>query len=155
MAFFWGLITYMCADGAAVPKSAGNGRTSTYASIVGVLRERGYAVLYRRRFVPTERGRVVTAFLETWFARWVADGFTGRMEADLDRVAGGTTREAPGKAADRARTAGRGPQRNAKRDSTKDREGAETPSKIPSKTPANTPELPVRGRSRGGMDLGL
>ncbi len=67
----------------------GIGRPSTYASIVGVLRERGYAVLYRRRFVPTERGRVVTAFLETWFARWVADGFTGRMEADLDRVAGG------------------------------------------------------------------
>ena len=41
------------------------------------------------RFVPTERGRVVTAFLETWFARWVAEGFTTRMEADLDRVAGG------------------------------------------------------------------
>ena len=67
----------------------GIGRPSTYASIVGVLRERGYAVLYRRRFVPTERGRMVTAFLETWFARWVAEGFTTRMEADLDRVAGG------------------------------------------------------------------
>ena len=67
----------------------GIGRPSTYAAIVGVLRERGYAVLYRRRFVPTERGRVVTAFLETWFARWVAEGFTTRMEADLDRVAGG------------------------------------------------------------------
>ena len=67
----------------------GIGRPSTYASVVGVLRERGYAVLYRRRFVPTERGRVVTAFLETWFARWVAEGFTGEMEADLDRVAGG------------------------------------------------------------------
>ena len=67
----------------------GIGRPSTYAAIVGVLRERGYAVLYRRRFVPTERGRVVTAFLETWFARWVAEGFTGEMEADLDRVAGG------------------------------------------------------------------
>ena len=67
----------------------GIGRPSTYAAIVGVLRERGYAVLYRRRFVPTERGRVVAAFLETWFARWVAEGFTTRMEADLDRVAGG------------------------------------------------------------------
>ena len=73
----------------------GIGRPSTYAAIVGVLRERGYAVLYRRRFVPTERGRVVTAFLETWFARWVAEGFTTRMEADLDRVAGG---EAAGEA---------------------------------------------------------
>ena len=39
----------------------GIGRPSTYAAIVAVLRERGYAVLYRRRFVATERGRVVTA----------------------------------------------------------------------------------------------
>ena len=67
----------------------GIGRPSTYAAIVGVLRERGYAVLYRRRFVPTERGRVVTAFLETWFARWMAYGFTGEMETELDRVAEG------------------------------------------------------------------
>ena len=67
----------------------GIGRPSTYASIVGVLRERGYAVLYRRRFVPTERGRVVTAFLEAYFEPWVAYGFTTEMEADLDRVAAG------------------------------------------------------------------
>ncbi len=67
----------------------GIGRPSTYASIVTVLRERGYAVLYRRRFVPTERGRVVTAFLEAYFTRWVAYGFTTEMEADLDRVAAG------------------------------------------------------------------
>ena len=67
----------------------GIGRPSTYASTVGVLRERGYAVLYRRRFVPTERGRVVTAFLEACFPHWVAYGFTGEMEADLDRVAEG------------------------------------------------------------------
>ena len=69
----------------------GIGRPSTYAAIVGVLRERGYVVLYRRRFVPTERGRVVTAFLETYFARWVAYGFTTELEADLDRVAEGAT----------------------------------------------------------------
>ena len=69
----------------------GIGRPATYATIVGVLRERGYAVLYRRRFVPTERGRVVTAFLERYFAKWVAYGFTTAMEADLDRVAGGGT----------------------------------------------------------------
>ncbi|MDE0407603.1 MAG: type I DNA topoisomerase [Alphaproteobacteria bacterium] len=67
----------------------GIGRPSTYASIVGVLRERGYAVLYRRRFVPTERGRVVTAFLEAYFGKWVAYRFTTDMEADLDRVAAG------------------------------------------------------------------
>ena len=69
----------------------GIGRPSTYASIVGVLRERGYVLMYRRRFVPTERGRVVTAFLETWFARWVAYGFTTDLEAELDRVAEGAT----------------------------------------------------------------
>ena len=67
----------------------GIGRPSTYASIVDVLRARGYAVLYRRRFVPTESGRVVTAFLEAYFAPWVAYGFTTGMEADLDRVAEG------------------------------------------------------------------
>ena len=70
-------------------EALGIGRPSTYASIVGVLRERGYAVLYRRRFVPTERGRVVTAFLEAYFAKWVAWRFTTGMEADLDRVAAG------------------------------------------------------------------
>ena len=70
-------------------EALGIGRPSTYASIVGVLREREYVVLYNRRFIPTERGRVVTAFLEAYFARWVAYGFTTDMEADLDRVAAG------------------------------------------------------------------
>ena len=55
----------------------GIGRPSTYAAIVGVLRERGYAVLYRRRFVPTERGRVVTAFLE---AQDVVNNWTKTVE---------------------------------------------------------------------------
>ena len=68
----------------------GIGRPSTYAAIVGVLREREYAVLHKRRFVPTERGRVVTAFLERFFARWVASEFTAALERDLDRIAGGT-----------------------------------------------------------------
>ena len=54
-----------------------------------VLRARGYAVLYRRRFVPTERGRIVTAFLEAYFEPWIVYGFTTGMEADLDRVAEG------------------------------------------------------------------
>ena len=67
----------------------GIGRPSTYASIVDVLRERGYVVLYRRRFVPTERGRIVTAFLEAYFEPWVAYGFTTDLEADLDRVGRG------------------------------------------------------------------
>ncbi len=67
----------------------GIGRPSTYASIVGVLRERDYVVVHNRRFVPVERGRVVTAFLERYFGRWVAYGFTDGMERDLDRVARG------------------------------------------------------------------
>ena len=70
-------------------ETLGIGRPSTYASIVGVLREREYVVLYHRRFVPTERGRVLTAYLEAYFAHWVAYDFTTAMEADLDRVAAG------------------------------------------------------------------
>ena len=67
----------------------GIGRPSTYAAIVGVLRERDYVVVHNRRFVPVERGRVVTAFLERYFGRWVAYGFTDGMERELDRVARG------------------------------------------------------------------
>ena len=58
--------------------------------MVAALRECEYVVLYHRRFVPTtERGRVLTAYLEAHFARWVAYGFTTAIEADLDRVAAG------------------------------------------------------------------
>ena len=67
----------------------GIGRPSTYAAIVGVLLDREYAVLHHRRFIPTERGRVVTAFLDAFFADWVAYGFTAGLEEDLDRIAGG------------------------------------------------------------------
>ena len=67
----------------------GIGRPSTYAAIVGVLQERQYVALMNRQFVPLERGRVVTAFLEQFFETWVDYGFTAGLEADLDRVAGG------------------------------------------------------------------
>ena len=67
----------------------GIGRPSTWAAIVAVLQQRDYAILHDRRFVPTERGRIATAFLEAFFGRWVEYGFTAAMEADLDRVAGG------------------------------------------------------------------
>ena len=67
----------------------GIGRPSTYAAIVGVLRDREYVVPHDRRFVPTERGRVATAFLGAFFADWVADGFTADLERDLDRIAAG------------------------------------------------------------------
>ena len=68
----------------------GIGRPSTWAAILAVLQERGYALVHERRFVPTERGRVVTAFLEGFFGGWVDYGFTAAMEADLDRIAGGS-----------------------------------------------------------------
>ena len=67
----------------------GIGRPSTWAAMLAVLWEREYALLHERRFVPTERGRVATAFLEVYFGRWVEYGFTAAMEADLDRIAGG------------------------------------------------------------------
>ena len=67
----------------------GIGRPSTWVAIVAVLQERGYAILHDRRFVPTERGRVATAFLEAFFGGWVETGFTAAMEEDLDRIAGG------------------------------------------------------------------
>ena len=66
----------------------GIGRPSTYAAIVGVLRERDYVLMHDRRFVPTERGRVVTAFLQAFFGAYVAYGFTADLERTVqDRVA--------------------------------------------------------------------
>ena len=67
----------------------GIGRPSTWAATIAVLRERGYAVLHERRLVPTERGRVLAAFLEHGFGRWMDYGFTAAMEDDLDRIAAG------------------------------------------------------------------
>ncbi len=67
----------------------GIGRPSTWEAILAVPVERGYAVLHRHRFVPTERGRVVSAFLEHGVARWMDYGFTAAMDDDLDRIAAG------------------------------------------------------------------
>ena len=67
----------------------GIARPSTCAAIVGVLLERSYVVPEDRRLVPLEGGRVATAFLEAFFGTWVDDGFTGSLERDLDRIAGG------------------------------------------------------------------
>ena len=67
----------------------GIGRPSTWAAIIAVLQARGYAVLHERRLLPTGRGRVLTAFLEHGFGRWMDYGFTAAMEDDLDRIAAG------------------------------------------------------------------
>ncbi|HQT84045.1 MAG: DNA topoisomerase I [Acidiphilium sp. 37-64-53] len=67
----------------------GIGRPSTYASILTVLRERNYVRMDARRFIPEDRGRLVTAFLVSFFARYVETGFTAALEEKLDEVSDG------------------------------------------------------------------
>ncbi|MDF3073583.1 MAG: topA [Alphaproteobacteria bacterium] len=67
----------------------GIGRPSTYASIIEVLQARNYVKLDRKRFIPEDRGRIVTAFLDSYFKRYVEYDFTAKLEEDLDEVSGG------------------------------------------------------------------
>ena len=67
----------------------GIGRPSTYASILTVLRDREYVRLENRRFIPEDRGRLVTAFLTSFFERYVDTGFTAALEEQLDDISGG------------------------------------------------------------------
>ena len=67
----------------------GIGRPSTYARILSVLQERDYVRLESRRFVPEDRGRIVTAFLSGFFDRYVQYDFTAELEEQLDGVARG------------------------------------------------------------------
>lgn len=67
----------------------GIGRPSTYASIIQVLQDRDYVVLDKKRFVPAERGRIVTAFLVNFFEKYVGYDFTADLEEQLDDVSGG------------------------------------------------------------------
>jgi DNA topoisomerase I len=67
----------------------GIGRPSTYASIISVLQDRDYVVLDKRRFVPEDRGRLVTAFLSNFFSRYVEYTFTADLENQLDDISGG------------------------------------------------------------------
>jgi DNA topoisomerase-1 len=69
----------------------GIGRPSTYASILQVLQDRTYVRLEHRRFLPEDRGRLVTAFLTSFFERYVEYGFTADLENQLDDVSGGRT----------------------------------------------------------------
>ncbi len=64
----------------------GIGRPSTYASILQVLKDRKYVRLDKRRLIPEDRGRIVVAFLENFFARYVEYDFTAGLEDQLDRV---------------------------------------------------------------------
>ena len=63
----------------------GIGRPSTYASILQVLKDRSYVRLDKKRLVPEDKGRVVVAFLENFFARYVEYDFTASLEEQLDR----------------------------------------------------------------------
>jgi DNA topoisomerase-1 len=67
----------------------GIGRPSTYASILQVLQDREYVKLEKKRFVPEDRGRLVTAFLSSFFERIVHYDFTARLEDQLDEISGG------------------------------------------------------------------
>jgi DNA topoisomerase-1 len=64
----------------------GIGRPSTYASILQVLKDRGYVRIDKKRLVPEDKGRVLTAFLESFFARYVEYDFTAGLEEQLDRI---------------------------------------------------------------------
>ena len=64
----------------------GIGRPSTYASILQVLKDRGYVRLEKKRLIPEDKGRVLTAFLENFFARYVEYDFTASLEEQLDKV---------------------------------------------------------------------
>ncbi|MGH6954475.1 MAG: type I DNA topoisomerase, partial [Alphaproteobacteria bacterium] len=67
----------------------GIGRPSTYASTIEILLDRTYVRLDKRRFVPEDRGRIVTAFLTSFFERYVQYNFTADLEERLDDVSGG------------------------------------------------------------------
>jgi len=67
----------------------GIGRPSTYASILTTLRDRGYVTMDKNRFIPDSKGRVVTAFIENFFKRYVEYDFTADLEETLDEISNG------------------------------------------------------------------
>ena len=67
----------------------GIGRPSTYASTLQTLKDREYVRVDKGRFVPEESGRLVTAFLERFFERYVNFDYTAELEEELDDVSGG------------------------------------------------------------------
>ncbi len=67
----------------------GIGRPSTYATIISTLQAREYAILDKKRFMPTDVGRVVNKFLTEHFTRYVDYGFTANLEDELDEISEG------------------------------------------------------------------
>ncbi len=68
----------------------GIGRPSTYASIISVLQDRNYVRLEKKRFMAEDRGRIVTAFLESFFTKYVEYDFTANLEEELDNISNGS-----------------------------------------------------------------
>ena len=67
----------------------GIGRPSTYASIISVLQDRNYVRVENRRFFSEDRGRLVTAFLSSFFSQYVEYSFTADLEEKLDKISDG------------------------------------------------------------------
>ena len=67
----------------------GIGRPSTYASIISVLSTRNYVELINRKFNPTDRGKLITAFLDKLFNKYVDYNFTAKLEDSLDDITSG------------------------------------------------------------------
>jgi DNA topoisomerase-1 len=67
----------------------GIGRPSTYANIISTLQDRGYAILEKKRFTPSNVGRLVNGFLTSHFNHYLDYGFTANLEAELDEVSNG------------------------------------------------------------------
>ena len=67
----------------------GIGRPSTYASIISTIDNRGYAEILNKRFFPTDRGKLISAFLEKLFSRYVDYNFTAGLEDQLDEITSG------------------------------------------------------------------
>jgi DNA topoisomerase-1 len=67
----------------------GIGRPSTYASVLQTLKDREYVRVDKQRFIPEDSGRLVTAFLERFFEKYVSFDYTAELEEELDDVSGG------------------------------------------------------------------
>jgi DNA topoisomerase-1 len=67
----------------------GIGRPSTYAATLQTLKDRDYVRIEKNRFLPEESGRLVTAFLERFFEKYVSYDYTAELEDELDDVSGG------------------------------------------------------------------
>jgi DNA topoisomerase-1 len=67
----------------------GIGRPSTYAATLATLRDREYVTIDKRKLIPQAKGRLVTAFLESFFTKYVEYDFTADLEEKLDRISAG------------------------------------------------------------------